>query len=77
MFDEGINFNSTKFKDKDKLVKLRKDLNDAIEKLRALENDNEEKEMFISRTLAENDSLKQNIEALETRKKVKRNISKQ
>ena len=49
------------------LIKLRKDLKDAIEKARSLENDNEEKEIFSSRTLAEIESLKQNKEALENR----------
>ena len=51
----------------DALIKLRKDLKDAIEKARTLKNDNEEKGTLISRTLAENDSLKQNKEALERR----------
>ena len=65
---KGINSNSTSIKDNDALIKLRKDLKDAIEKARSLENDNEEKEIFISRTLAENDNLKKNKEALEKKK---------
>ena len=72
MFEEGISSNSTAIKDNDALIKLRKDLKDAIEKTRALNNYNEQKELFISITLAENDSLKQNIEALEKRIKMKR-----
>ena len=69
---KGINSNSTSIKDNDALIKLRKDLKDAIEKARSLENDNEEKEIFSSRTLAEIESLKQNKEALENRIKRKR-----
>ena len=70
-FEEGINSNSTTIKDNDNLNKMRKDMKVAIEKARALENDNEEKELFISRVLAENDGLKQNIETLEKRIKQK------
>ena len=63
--------NSATIKENYAIDKLRNELHDATEKAITLRQENDEKEMFISRNLAENENLRQSIEILEKRLKTR------